>query len=395
MQMAAAVAVDGEELSPDGEEPSPDRRRTTRSDDACAQSKTVLQDQAGSGRRGEDKKRAKAAADDDDAGATPLHAPSPGWSGKLAVAGPREAAPRPLVAVKLFPQAKKTAGEPEAEAAVVYPTAVSASTLDFCTLKACLPPDGENPIKVVLLKEAKALQAAKAKALKEAKSEAKALKALVADAQRAEREAQDKVCLPARATSASCRGAKSDGEARQVERAAQEEEVRGMADRLNIDPVLMREMYFKKKSDIGLDRARLGIGLYEQFDALSSAEVQAKELAEYVRFVDAAKGGDIPVVIVEGSFLVEAAGALLSLFDNDLLVSELQAEMDWLSTSCGAAVWDEAGQPRHPALRELPPGTSVPWAEGDAAALELALELTHCIAHTYGDLLTFLLGRRQ
>ena len=49
MQMAAAVAVDGEELSPDGEEPSPDRRRTTRSDDACAQSKTVLQDQAGSG----------------------------------------------------------------------------------------------------------------------------------------------------------------------------------------------------------------------------------------------------------------------------------------------------------------------------------------------------------
>ena len=100
-----------------------------------------------------------------------------------------------MVAVKLFPQAKKTAGEPEAEAAVVYPTAVSASTLDFCTLKACLPPDGENPIKVVLLKEAKALQAAKAKALKEAKSEAKALKALVADAQRAEREAQDKVCL--------------------------------------------------------------------------------------------------------------------------------------------------------------------------------------------------------
>ena len=128
---------------------------------------------------------------------------------------------------------------------------------------------------------------------------------------------------------------------------------------------------------------------------LSSAEVQAKELAEYVRFVDAAKGGDIPVVIAEGTFLVEAAGALLSLFDNDLLVSELQAEMDWLSTSCGAAVWDEAGQPRHPALRELPPGTSVPWAEGDAAALELALELTHCIAHTYGDLLTFLLGRRQ
>ena len=44
MQMAAAVAVDGEELSPDGEEPSPDRRRTTRNDDACAQSKTVLQD---------------------------------------------------------------------------------------------------------------------------------------------------------------------------------------------------------------------------------------------------------------------------------------------------------------------------------------------------------------
>jgi hypothetical protein len=101
------------------------------------------------------------------------------------------------------------------------------------------------------------------------------------------------------------------------------------------------------------------------------------------------------VVIAEGTFLVEAAGALLSLFDNDLLVSELQAEMDWLSTSCGATVWDEAGQPRHPALRELPPGTSVPWAEGDAAALELALELTHCIAHTYGDLLTFLLGRRQ
>ena len=105
MQMAAAVAVDGEELSPDGEEPSPDRRRTTRSDDACAQSKTVLQVQAGSGHRGEDKKRAKAAADDDDAGATPLQAPSPGWSGKLAVAGPREATPRPLVVVKLFPQA--------------------------------------------------------------------------------------------------------------------------------------------------------------------------------------------------------------------------------------------------------------------------------------------------
>ena len=208
--MTAAVAVDGEELSPDGEEPSPDRRRTTRSDDACAQSKTVLQDQAGSGRRGEDKKRAKAAADDDDAGATPLQAPSPGWSGKLAVAGPREAAPRPLVAVKLFPQAKKTAGEPEAEVAVVYPTAVSALTLDFCTLKACTPPDGENPIKVVLLKEAKsetkALKAAKAKALKEAKSEAKALKALVADAKRAEQEDQDKVCLPTRTTSASCRG---------------------------------------------------------------------------------------------------------------------------------------------------------------------------------------------
>ena len=48
VQMAAAVAVDGEELSLDGEEPSPDRRRTTRNDDACAQSKTVLQDQAGS-----------------------------------------------------------------------------------------------------------------------------------------------------------------------------------------------------------------------------------------------------------------------------------------------------------------------------------------------------------
>jgi hypothetical protein len=47
-----------------------------------------------------------------------------------------------LVAVKLFPQAKKTAGEPEAEAAVVYPTAVSASTLDFCTLKDCTPPVG-------------------------------------------------------------------------------------------------------------------------------------------------------------------------------------------------------------------------------------------------------------
>jgi hypothetical protein len=44
----STVAVDGEELSPDGEEPSPDRRRTTRSEDACAQSKTVLQDQAGS-----------------------------------------------------------------------------------------------------------------------------------------------------------------------------------------------------------------------------------------------------------------------------------------------------------------------------------------------------------
>ena len=140
MQMAAAVAVDGEELSPDGEEPSPDRRHTTRSDDACAQSKTVLQDQAGSGRRGEDKKRAKAAADDDDAGATPLHAPSPGWSGKLARLGPMEAAPRSLVAVKLFPQAKKTAGEPEAEVAVVYPTAVSASALDFHTLKAYTPP---------------------------------------------------------------------------------------------------------------------------------------------------------------------------------------------------------------------------------------------------------------
>ena len=121
----------------------------------------MLQDQAGSGRRGEDKKRAKAAADDDDAGAAPLQAPSPGWSGKLAVAGPREAAPRPLVAVKLFPQAKKTAGE---------------------------------------------LKAAKAKALKEAKSEAKALKALVADAKRAEQEDQDKVCLPTRTTSASCRG---------------------------------------------------------------------------------------------------------------------------------------------------------------------------------------------
>ena len=104
--MAAAVAVDGEEPSPDGEEPSPDRHHTTRNDDACAQSKTVLQVQAGSGHRGEDKKRAKAAADDDDAGATPLQAPSPGWSGKLAVAGPREATPRPLVAVKLFPQAK-------------------------------------------------------------------------------------------------------------------------------------------------------------------------------------------------------------------------------------------------------------------------------------------------
>ena len=103
--MAAAVAVDGEELSLDGEEPSPDRRRTTRNDDACAQSTTVLQVQAGSGHRGEDKKRAKAAADDDDAGATPLQAPSPGWSGKLAVAGPREATPRPLVVVKLFPQA--------------------------------------------------------------------------------------------------------------------------------------------------------------------------------------------------------------------------------------------------------------------------------------------------
>ena len=157
----------------------------------------------------------------------------------------------------------------------------------------------------------------------------------------------------------------------------------------------MREIYFKKKSDIGLDRARLGIGLYEQFDALSSAEVQAKELAEYVRFVDAAKGGDIPVVIVEGSFLVEAAGALLSLFDNDLLARELEAEMDWLSTSCSAAVWDKVGKPRHPTLRELPPETSVPWAKGDTAALKLALELTNCIDHTYGDLLTFLLGRRQ
>ena len=61
-QMTAAVAVDGEELSPDGEEPSPDRRHTTRNDDACAQSKTVFQVQAGSGRRGEDKKWAKAFA---------------------------------------------------------------------------------------------------------------------------------------------------------------------------------------------------------------------------------------------------------------------------------------------------------------------------------------------
>ena len=233
--MAAAVAVDGEELSPDGEEPSPDRRRTTRSDDACAQSKTVLQDQAGSGRRGEDKKRAKAAADDDDAGATPLHAPSPGWSGKLARLGPMEAAPRSLVAVKLFPQAKKTAGEPEAEAAVVYPTAVSASALDFHTLKAYTPPAGKRPIKEALLWIISLIE-------KEAKSEAKALKALVADATRAEWEVQDQVCLPARATSASCRGAKSDGEAHHVERASQEEEVRGMADRLNIDPVMMREI---------------------------------------------------------------------------------------------------------------------------------------------------------
>jgi hypothetical protein len=58
-------------------------------------------------------------------------------------------------------------------------------------------------------------------------------------------------------------------------------------------------------------------------------------------------------------------------------------------------VWDKVGKPRHPTLRELPPETSVPWAKGDTAALKLALELTNCIDHTYGDLLTFLLGRRQ
>jgi hypothetical protein len=153
----------------------------------------------------------------------------------------------------------------------------------------------------------------------------------------------------------------------------------------------MREILSKKKGAPAIDRATLGVGIFDKSDAMTASEVTAEHRGEYEAFYAAAEVGKLSEIVSLGSFFVQATAALLSLFDDALVVDKLSPELNWMRLSCSYELWSNAGEPKHSALGKFPLGTGVAWDTKEEG--ECGLQLVNCIVHRYGELLTWILVR--